>query len=135
MTATASRIFSYVIVGISLFLSMWGLLGFLEYFWGYAPLLPLQNPEFPQGTQFLHWLAISVSGLVFLAGYGTHWAYTPHAMVVIYAVMATLCFVQTFDFMTNPSRYLAMVVEYVAYLAIGIFLFRSRRMQQRFGRD
>jgi len=133
MLPLASAAFSYLLIAIGIFMTAWGFLGFMEYLFRFAPVMPLQNATFPSGTQFMHWLAILTSGIVFLVGYFTKWEYTPHAMVVIYAVMATLCFVQTFDFMTNEGRYRAMVLEYVAYIGISIYLFKSARMQEHFG--
>lgn len=130
-----SALFAYALIAAGMFMTGWGFFGFLEYFSGPAPIVPLQNPAFPAGTQFLHWLAILSSGLVFLIGYFSKWRHTPHAMVVAYAVLATLCFVETFDFMTNANRYSAMVFEYAAYAAISIYLFRSQRMRSHFGTD
>ena len=134
MQSTASQLFSYILVAIAIVLTGWGALGFVEYLTGYAPVVPLQNPAFPAGTQFLHWVLILLAGLVFLFGYFGRWRRTPEAMLVLYAMMAGLCFVQTFDFMTNPGRYLAMALEYAAYAAISLYLFRSERMKRRFDR-
>ena len=57
-----SQGFSCLIVVASMVMLGWGLLGFLEYFTGLAPLMPLQNATFPGGTQFVHWLVITLSG-------------------------------------------------------------------------
>ena len=128
-----SKIFSYVLILAASVNLCWGLLGFIEYFSGAALILPLQNPTFPGGTQLIHWFLITVSGAVFLLGYFTKWRYTPFAMVVIYAMLATLCAVETFDFMTNPSRYVDFIVEVISYILISIYLFRSQRMRLHFG--
>ena len=129
-----SLIFSYLLLLGALVMLVWGVLGFLEYLFGFAPFLPLQNPTFPKGTQLLHWLLITSSGAIYLAGYFARWRYTPFAMVVIYAMLATLCAVETFDFMQNPGRYGSFVRECIMYVIISIYLFRSQRMRARFGR-
>ncbi len=64
-----SRLFSYLMVFAALVMAVWGTLGFIEYFTGHAVLVPLQNANFPSGTQFLHWLVISVAGFTLLIGY------------------------------------------------------------------
>jgi len=112
----------------------WGIFGFIEYYSGRPFVLPLQNPDFPPGTQFLHWLLISLCGIAYLAGYMTRSRYTPNIMVVIYACLATMCFIQTFDFMTDADRYVRYAMEVVLYLGISLFLFRSKRMQAHFRR-
>ena len=128
-----SQGFSYLIILASIIMLGWGLLGFLEYLTGLAPLMPLQNATFPSGTQFVHWLVITLSGGTFLAGYFTRWSYTPIAMVVLFASLATLCAVQTFDFMENESRYADFARECFYYVIMSIYLFRSKRMRDRFG--
>ena len=129
-----SMVFSYLLLLAGFVMLPWGILGFLEYFTGVAPLAPLQNPTFPRGTQFIHWLLISASGGIYLAGYFTKWKHTPFAMVVIYAMLATLCAVETFDFMTNQGRHGSFVQECVGYIVISVYLFRSQRMRTHFGR-
>lgn len=119
---------------VHLLLVLWGVLGFVEYFFPAVPWISLQNPAFPAGMQFLHWLAILSGGSVFLIGYVTHWKHTAFAMALVYTMMATLCAVQTLDLMTNPGRYLAMVLEYIAYVSIALFLFRSERARLHFYR-
>ena len=128
-----SQGFSYLLVAAATVMLGWGALGFLEYFTGLAPLVPLQNATFPSGTQFVHWLLITLSGAVFLIGYFLRWRYTPLAMIVLYAALATLCAIETFDFMENPSRYGDFARECTYYILISIYLVRSRRMRERFG--
>ncbi len=130
-----SRIFSYLLVVAALVMAGWGTLGFIEYFSGKALLMPLQNPNFPSGTQFLHWLIISISGYTLLFGYFLRWKYTPNVMVVIFACLATMCFIQTFDFMTREDRYSAYAREVTYYVIFSIYLFKSKLMKKHFGRD
>ncbi len=128
-----SQGFSYLIVFASIIMLGWGLLGFLEYFTGLAPLMPLQNPTFPGGTQVVHWVLITLSGATFLAGYFLRWRYTPIAMLVLFASLATMCAIQTFDFLENPDRYRNFVMECINYIIVSTYLFRSNRMRDRFG--
>lgn len=128
-----SQAFSYLIILAATIMLGWGILGFLEYFTGLAPLRPLQNPTFPNGTQFVHWLLITLSGGTFLIGYVSRWSFTPIAMLVLFASLATLCAVQTFDFMENPSRYFDYARECTYYLIMSVYLVRSKRMRDRFG--
>ena len=130
----ASALLSYLILLASLTMSVWGVLGFIEYFSGYAPLMPLQNQNFPAGTQFIHWVLITASGLTYLFGYWVRWQYTPSAMVVLFACLITMCFIQTFDFMTRPDRYTAFAREAFYYVLISVYLFRSSRMRAHFQR-
>ncbi|MDA4847458.1 hypothetical protein [Hoeflea poritis] len=128
-----SQGFEYLIVLISTVMLGWGLLGFLEYFTGLAPLMPLQNATFPIGMQTIHWILITASGATFLTGYFLRWRYTPVAMLVMFTALATLCSVQTFDMLENPDRYRNFAQECVYYIIISAYLFRSQRMNDRFG--
>lgn len=128
-----SRGFEYLIVLASAIMLGWGLLGFLEYFTGLAPLMPLQNSTFPPGMQSLHWILITASGATYLAGYVLRWSVTPIAMLVMFTALATMCAVQTLDMLENPDRYRNFAQECVNYIIISIYLFRSKRMRDRFG--
>ena len=128
-----SQGFSYLIVLAATVMLGWGVLGFLEYLTGLAPLMPLQNPTFPAGTQFVHWTLITLTGGTLLAGYFLRWSHTPVAMTVLFASLATLCAIETFDFMENPSRHTDFMRECIYYVIMSIYLFRSKRMRDRFG--
>jgi len=127
-----AQIASYLLILASIGMALWGFLGFFEYFSGVAFLVPLQNPTFPAGTQFLHWLLISSYGITYLIGYFKRWQYTPETIVVICACLASMCFIQTFDFMTDDNRYIRYVFEIILCLCICLFLFRSVRMREHF---
>lgn len=129
-----SIIFTYLIVLAAFVMAAWGTLGFLEYFTDIAPVIPLQNPTFPNGTQFIHWFLISLSGYTFIIGYFSRWEYTPNVMVVIYACLATMCFIQTFDFMVREDRYASYAKEVFYYIIISTYLFKSKRMKDHFGK-
>jgi hypothetical protein len=124
-----------LLLTISAVLAVWGALGLLEYA---APgvALGLQNAKFPAGLQFLHFAAILATGAIFLGGYVARWRHTPFATVVMYAVLATICFIETIDFDAfgdGPTRFIPMTAEYVAYVALSAYLLRSAAMRARFG--
>ncbi|MEM9760319.1 MAG: hypothetical protein AAF933_13850 [Pseudomonadota bacterium] len=129
----ASALFSHLMVLAFCVMLGWGVLGFLEYFFGVQLLMPLQNPTFPSGTQFLHWLLVTSSGACFLLGYFLRWKHTPVAMLLFFTALATLCFVETFDFMTNAGRYSDYARECIGYLVMSVYLLRSERMRLHFG--
>ena len=131
----ASRLFSYLLVLVSTFMAAWGALGLLEYFTALAPVVPVQNPAFPSGLQFMHFVAIFTSGAVFLTGYFTRWHGTPLAMVVCFTALASLCSIETLDFLTNSDRYIRFAQEVFYYVVISIYLFRSKLMQERFAQN
>lgn len=127
-----SLAFSFLILIAHALLGIWGLLGFIEYTSGSALIIPLQNPNFPAGMQFIHWVLATGTGFAFLVGYFTRLRQTPFLMIVCYACLTTLCFVETFDFMTKESRYTLFAIEVVEYIVISIFLFQSNRMKGHF---
>ncbi len=134
MIRKISLYYSYLLILGSVGMTVWGLAGFTEYLFGITVIIPLQNPNFPAGTQFIHWLLITLSGTVFLYGYFTRWPYTPNVKLVIYACLSTMCFIQTFDFMTREDRYISYALEVTNYIVVSIYLFKSKLMQERFNR-
>ncbi|HJK91324.1 MAG TPA: hypothetical protein RMH85_07415 [Polyangiaceae bacterium LLY-WYZ-15_(1-7)] len=132
----AAKPFSYVLVLIHAVLIGWGVLGLVEYAYP-AASLGLQNASFPPALQFLHFASVLVTGAVFLGGYLTRWRSTPFATVTMYAVLATICFIETVDFGAfggGWTRFIPMTLEYVTYLGISAFLLRSSTMRRRFSR-
>lgn len=129
-----SRLFSYVLLLAAAVMATWGVLGFIEFFTDKALLMPLQNPNFPSGTQFIHWFLITASGTTLLIGYFSRWKHTPNVMVVLFACLATMCFIQTFDFMVREDRYSSYVREVIYYTIFSVYLFRSQRMKEHFQR-
>lgn len=130
-----TRLFPYLLLAVSALLLVWGVLGFVEYF---APSVGfgLQDPGFPRGTQFLHWLLLLLTGAIFVVGFVVRWTQTPYATITMYATLATLCFVETVDFGAfggGPERFLFMTAEYVAYIALSAYLLRSQHIAERFG--
>ena len=51
-------------------------------------------------------------------------------MVVVFAMLWTLCVIETFDHMTASHRYAVFAAKCILYAAIAVFLFRSRTMMQ-----
>lgn len=123
------------LVIISAILLCWGVLGLLEYVIP-ATAFGLQNKNFPAGLQFLHFFAICLTGAIFLYGYFTRWRHTPSATVTMYAVLATLCFIETIDFAAfggGTSGLALMTLEFAVYAGLSAYLLRSPVMQNRFG--
>jgi len=132
-----SKNFIYVLLVMKIGLLVWGMLGFIEYFVPTAAL-GLQDSNFPAGVQFLHWLLISSTGIIFVFGYLTRWTYTPFVTIVMYATLATLCFVETVDFNAfggGDRRFFIMGVEYVLYIILAAYLLRSEQVRLRFQSD
>lgn len=124
----------YVLAAVKCALVVWGILGFIEYF---APpvSLGLQDPNFPRGVQFLHWLLILLTGAIFVVGFLVRWSHTPYATMIMYATLATLCFVETVDFNAfggGSDRYYAMSAEFILYLVLSAYLLRSAQVRERF---
>ncbi|MEM9453816.1 MAG: hypothetical protein AAGF11_06525 [Myxococcota bacterium] len=137
MTMTMSpiaRSIPYLLLLISAILAGWGMLGLVEYFFP-AAAFGLQDAGFPAGTQFIHFASILVTGVVFLGGYLLRWRHTPFATVTMYAVLATICFIETVDFGAfggGPTRFIPMTIEYVTYVVFSAYLLRSAAMHDRF---
>ncbi|WP_419911132.1 hypothetical protein [Hoeflea sp.] len=134
MKRQIDNLMPYLLLLVSAVLTIWGALGLLEYFIP-AIVLGLENEKFPAGLQFLHFFSIFVTGTIFLFGYLTRWRHTPFATIVMYAVLATLCFVETVDFEAfggGPTRFIPMAIEYVVYVCLSAYLLRSSRIRQHF---
>ncbi len=122
------------LLALSVFLLCWGLLGLVEY------VLPslnigLQNSRFPDGLQFAHFFAIMLTGAIFVVGYLSKWPHTPFATITMYAVLATLCFVEVMDFGAfggGATGVLTMMLEYAMYVSLSIYLLRSKAMHRHF---
>ena len=129
-----AKLLPNLLVLISAVLIGWGALGLLEYFFP-AVALGLQNAKFPAGLQFLHFASILATGVIFVGGYVTRWRHTPFVTVVMYAVLATICFIETVDFQAfggGPTRFIPMVAEYIAYIGLSTYLLGSSAMRHHF---
>ena len=131
---TLDKILPRALLVVSTGLLCWGVLGLLEYVYP-ALGLGLQNENFPGGLQFLHFLAIALTGTIFILGYLGRWPHTPHATITMYAVLATLCFVETIDFGAfggGATGVAIMLVEFTLYVGLSTYLIRSPVIRQRF---
>lgn len=129
------RLLPKFLLAFSAFLLLWGLLGLLEYFFQ-SLSLGLQNSSFPDGLQFAHFFAIMLTGAVFIFGYLGKWPHTPYVTITMYAVLATLCFVEVMDFGAfggGTTGVLTMLLEYATYVGLSTYLLRSTAMRHHFG--
>lgn len=85
----------------------------------------MANPRFPREVLFLQWSLTLAAGMVFLGGYSRSWSRTPSTMAGIYRAMAAVCAVETFGYLEGSARFVAMGLEYAAYVVIVVFLVRS----------
>jgi len=127
----------YYLFIVKIALLVWGLLGFVEYFF---PTISfgLQEPNFPAGTQFLHWFLITLTGSTFVYGFLRRWKYTPFVTITMYVALATMCFIQTVDFHAfggGATRFFIMSAEFVLYFLLTIYLLRSKRVLAYFRRS
>ena len=130
----SSRAFIWLLLAVHTFLAGWALVGFAEWFMASVPWPRVSNEQFPRLVLLAQWVLILAAAAVFLGGYATRWRHTPVALAVVYAAMAALCALQTFSYMTNDSRFVAMALEYMAYAGILVFLFRSTVFRSGAGR-
>lgn len=126
-------ILGILLVFIHIFLWLWAFGGMIEMFVSKVPWKPYTNPEFPEWLLYIHWGSVLFASTVFLYGYFTRWSFTPHFMAVGYGLMALVCVVETFGYMTSSSKYLAMGLEYAAYTLILILLYNPTFRIQHFG--
>lgn len=137
MKTKVENLMPFLLLLVSGVLATWGVMGLLEYFFS-GVVLGLQNEKFPAGLQFLHFFSILLTGSVFIIGYINRWAHTPQATVGMYAVLATLCFIETVDFQAfggGPTRFIPMTIEYIVYIGLSAYLLRSSIMQIHFQSD
>lgn len=124
----------YLLVVVHASLLMWSVGGFLEMLLPKVPWKPFTNPEFPVWVLIIHWSAVLFAAAVFLYGYFTQWHRTPQIMTIAYVLMAIVCVIETFGYMTSNTKYLAMGAEYLAYLIILLLLYRSTYFIEYFSR-
>jgi hypothetical protein len=113
----------YILVLVHGFLLFWSVGGFLEMILSKIPWKPFTNPEFPTWLLLIHWSSILFAAVVFLYGYFAQWSKTPQIMAVAYTMMAIVCVIETFGYMTSNTKYLAMGGEFLVYAVILFLLF------------
>lgn len=129
-----AKFFPYVLILIFTALTCWGTLGLVEYFFPTVKL-SLQNQKFPPGLQFIHFATILGTGVLFLVGYCIRWPHTPFALITMFAVLASLCFVETVDFQAfggGTRRFFVMGMKYVMYLGLSTYFLRSAWAHKHF---
>ena len=116
----------YLLILVHGFLLLWSTGGFLEMILPKVPWKPFTNPEFPTWVLIIHWSSVLFASVSFLYGYFSQWSKTPQIMAVAYALMALVCIIETFGYMTNKTKYLAMGTEFLTYTVILLLLFKSK---------
>lgn len=119
------KILGHTLFIIHLLLGVWAVGGFLEMIFDQVPWKPFTNPEFPNWPLLFHWGSVLFASVTFCFGYLTHWPKTPLFMMIAYSIMALVCAVEPFGYMTSDSKYLAMAAEYAAYIFILFLLYKS----------
>lgn len=120
------KYFGYLLVIIHLFLLGWSIGGFSEMLFSSVPWTPFTNQDFPSWWLPAHWGSVLITSIGFLYGYFTSWKKTPQFMLATYLMLAIVCAIETFGFLTNDTKYIFMATEYVAYILILILLFRTK---------
>lgn len=105
-------------------LLLWSLVGLAEWFAAEVPWSKVSNAAFPPWLLLAHWLVILGAASIFLVGYARRWRHTPQAMIGAYSAMALVCVIETFWFLSGTSRFVAMGLEYSAYITITALLHR-----------
>lgn len=117
--------FGYLLVLVHGILLLWSAGGFLEMLLPRVPWKLFTNPEFPTWVLLIHWGSVLFASVSFIYGYFAQWSKTPQIIAVAYGMMAVVCVIETFGYMTSSTKYVAMSGEFLAYTAILLLLFRS----------
>lgn len=116
----------YILILVHGILFLWSTGGFLEMILPKVPWKPYTNPEFPTWLLIIHWSSVLFASVSFLYGYFSQWIKIPQVMAVAYGLMALVCIIETFGYMTSKTKYLAMGSEFLIYIVILILLFKSK---------
>jgi hypothetical protein len=116
---------AYILLLIHIILLAWAVGGFLEMCLPDVPWQPFTNPEFPFWVLLIHWGSVLFASGIFIYGYLARWRRTPTMMLVGYSLMALVCIIETFGFMTSLWKYHAMGAEFLTYAVILWMLFRG----------
>lgn len=135
MANLTAGIVVFTLLAVHALLVVIGIGGLIEWVVEDPPWARFSNPELPRWMLLLQWLLMLGAGVFFIAGYTMRWRPLPWAMAAIYAVMASVCAVQTFIMLTNEDRFIDMGIEYAEYAVILLILFFAPFMRRRFGRD
>lgn len=119
-------------MAIHMVLALWAAGGLLEWVAGDIAWLQLNNPEIPRPILLAQWVLSLGTALIFVVGVILRLPGTPLAVVIGYTLMAAVCALETTRYLTSDTRYLAMALEYVTYVAIGMCLYRLPEFTHRF---
>lgn len=125
----------YLLVLIHLFLFLWSAGGFAELIFSKVPWTPFTNPDFPKWLLPIHWGSVMIASTGFLFGYFSGWRKTPEFMLATYTMLFTICVIETFGFMSSPTKYMAMGAEFVTYTLLLTLLFKHQYFTDHFGRQ
>ena len=125
--------FGYLLVLIHVFLFLWSLGGMMELVLTKVPWHPYTNLNFPKWLLPIHWGSVIITSTSFLIGYFTAWSKTPEFLLAAYTMLFTICVIETFGFMTSPTKYFAMVSELIAYTVILSILNQNKYFITYFG--
>jgi hypothetical protein len=119
------KIVAYILLITHYILLLWALGGVWELsstdvFWP-----RYSNPEFPFWVLLIHWGSVLFASISFLYGYFMRLSNTPQIMTLAYGLMAVVCIIETFGYMTSKTKYLAMGAEFTAYVVILLLLFKQ----------
>ncbi|MEX2514203.1 MAG: hypothetical protein WD398_14965 [Cyclobacteriaceae bacterium] len=128
------QVLGYILLTLHFILFFWAAGGIIEMVFDKVPWKPFTNPDFPFWVLIIHWGSVLFASVGFIYGYLTHWIKTPQIMAKVYGLMALVCIIETFGYMTSKSKYLAMGVEFMTYLAILFLLFKSSYFINYFGK-
>lgn len=126
-------IIGYLLLTLHFLLFIWAVGGFIEMIFDKVPWKPYTNPDFPFWVLVIHWSSVLFASASFIYGYLTHWIKTPHIMTIAYVLMAVVCIIETFGYMTSKTKYIAMSAEFAAYIIILLILFKSNYFNNYFG--
>lgn len=129
MTLSSGRVIAALLVALHAGLAAWSVVGLIEWFVAEPPWPRLSNPLLPRPVLLAQWVLVLLAAGVFLAGYARRWPRTPVALAGCYAAMGVLCAVENIAYL---GRYVAMAVEYAAYVAILGILFRMEHFRRAF---
>jgi hypothetical protein len=125
--------FGYVLVLTHIFLLLWSTGGLIEMISLKVPWTPYTNLDFPSWLLPIHWGSVMITSIGFLVGYFTGWSKTPEFMLATYTMLFTICIIETFGFMTSPTKYVAMGAELITYTIILALLFKHNYFIEYFG--
>jgi len=127
-----SRRLLQALVAVHLGLALWSLAGLAEFLLPAVPWRRISNPLFSPAVLLAQWLLVLGTAAVFVGGYALRWRGTRPAIAIGYASMASLCAYQTFFILVHDARFVAMGMEFAAYVAILAFLHMSPAGAGRF---